>query len=115
MVETRQVNKLDGDILGRALPEFRHEPGTAVENQPGFGGLGRIPSAEQFPGLLQSAQVARSDGVVPFRFANGQEDFTTGPVAAEGGHINNHIYSPEKIVRLVGVENLVIVDTEARS
>jgi mannose-1-phosphate guanylyltransferase len=40
-----------------------------------------------------------------------------GNVAESGGHMaleagNNYIYSPKKFVALVGVENLVIVDTE---
>ena len=40
-----------------------------------------------------------------------------GNVAETGGHMamdatNNYIFSPKKFVALVGVENLVIVDTE---
>ena len=40
-----------------------------------------------------------------------------GNVAETEGHLtieagNNYIYSPKKFVALVGVENLVIVDTE---
>jgi mannose-1-phosphate guanylyltransferase len=40
-----------------------------------------------------------------------------GNVSETGGHMaidagNNYIYSPKKFVALVGVENLVIVDTE---
>ncbi|MGC9158066.1 MAG: mannose-1-phosphate guanylyltransferase [Terracidiphilus sp.] len=42
---------------------------------------------------------------------------TEGNVAETGGHLaidacNNYVFSPQKFVALVGVENLVIVDTE---